>query len=105
MLLRQCRLVFWLASGLGLAGSSAQASFVFFTINPTNLNERALVGEQIFVVPGGFDYEFLVENIGTAGLLHPIRLVQSLRAHSGWRRRRPAHGGSFFWVRGRLLRK
>ena len=32
---------------------SAQAGFVFFTTNPANLNERALVGEQIFLVPGG----------------------------------------------------
>ena len=66
MSLRQFRVVFWLAAGL--AGPSAQAGFVFFTINPANLNERALVGEQIFVVPGGVDYEFLVENIGTVGI-------------------------------------
>ena len=53
MLLRQLRLVFLLAVGFGLTGPSAQAGFVFFTINPANLNERALDGEQIFVGPWG----------------------------------------------------
>src|SRR5260370_1103875 len=61
-------LLFCIALGLLLAGSTAQAAFVTFVINPANLNERALVGEQIYVVPGGYDYEFLVANTGTVGI-------------------------------------
>lgn len=51
-----------------LASLPAKAGFVFFTINPANLNERALVGEQIFFNGANFDYEFLVANIGTVGI-------------------------------------
>jgi hypothetical protein len=62
--------LFCLAVGLFLASSAVQAGFVTFTIfNPANAaNERALVAEQIYGVPGAFDYEFLVANIGTVGI-------------------------------------
>ena len=46
----------------------AQAGFVFFTVNPGNANEVALVGEQIYSIAGGFDYEFLVDNVGAVGI-------------------------------------
>jgi hypothetical protein len=60
--------LFRLTLGFVLTSSAAQATFVTFTINPANLNERALVAEQIYLIPGGYDYEFLVANIGTVGI-------------------------------------
>src|SRR5579863_2346470 len=58
-----------LALAFLLTGSTAQAGFVFFNLtNPGNPNEDALVGEQIYAIPGGFDYEFLVDNTGIVGI-------------------------------------
>jgi len=69
MSLRPC-LLCAVALALLLLTPQARAGFVFFTINPANVNEVALVGEQILFNPNTslFDYEFLVSNIGTVGI-------------------------------------
>jgi hypothetical protein len=66
MSLKRCARFFCLSLGLLLITSAAQAGFVFWTFGPAG--QVALVGEQIYLVPGGFDYEFLVSNRSAPGV-------------------------------------